>query len=71
MNGAIAMILAQKALLKRWTKPLSEKFHTTKEVFVPSIMGLGPDTTTNILVKNTGIKLEQMGLLELNEAFPE
>ena len=35
----------------------------------PKIMGIGPVTATQKVLKNTGLSLEQMDVIELNEAF--
>jgi acetyl-CoA acetyltransferase len=35
----------------------------------PSYMGIGPVPATNKLLKRTGLKLDQVDLVELNEAF--
>ena len=35
----------------------------------PEIMGIGPVTSTQIALKRAGLTLEDIGLIELNEAF--
>ncbi|WGS65323.1 acetyl-CoA C-acetyltransferase [Marinitoga aeolica] len=69
-DGASAMILASESAVKKYgLKPLAEIIAYEQGGVDPSIMGIGPVAAITNLVEKKGIKLEQMELLELNEAF--
>ncbi len=55
-----------------------KEFHLTPKVRIvssavvgvePRIMGMGPVSATQKVLKRTGLKLEDMDIIELNEAF--
>jgi acetyl-CoA acyltransferase len=69
-DGACALLLASQAAVT--------KFHLTPRVRVlgtatagvaPRIMGMGPAPATKKLLEKTGLKISQMDVIELNEAF--
>ena len=69
-DGAAAVILASEAFVKQNNlKPLARILGTTSAGVDPSYMGIGPVPATRKLEKNTGIKLSEFDLVELNEAF--
>ena len=50
-------------------KPLARFIGGATAGLEPSVMGLGPIYATRKLLKRTGISKEEIGLIELNEAF--
>ncbi|MDR3271094.1 MAG: thiolase family protein [Peptococcaceae bacterium] len=69
-NGAAAVILASGEAVKKYgLKPLA-KFAGNKLIGCdPEVMGLGPVPAINGLLKEKGVKLDQVDLIEINEAF--
>ncbi|WP_129409433.1 acetyl-CoA C-acetyltransferase [Marinitoga lauensis] len=69
-DGASAIILASESAVKKYgLTPLAEIIAYEQGGVDPSIMGIGPAAAITNLVEKKGIKLEQMELFELNEAF--
>lgn len=68
--GASAMILMSKeAARKRKLKPLATIRSMASAGVEPSLMGEGPVPASNKALKNAGLKVEDMDLWEINEAF--
>jgi acetyl-CoA acetyltransferase family protein len=69
-DGAAALLVASDAGLKRHgLKPLSRIVNSGVAGVEPRIMGIGPVQATALALKRAGLTMEQMDLLELNEAF--
>ncbi|WP_072865641.1 acetyl-CoA C-acetyltransferase [Marinitoga hydrogenitolerans] len=69
-DGASAIIIASETAVKKYgLTPLAEIIAYEQGGVDPSIMGMGPVAAITNLIEKKGIKLEQMELLELNEAF--
>ena len=69
-DGASAIILASESAVKKYgLTPIAEIIAYEQGGVDPSIMGIGPAAAITNLVEKKGIKLEQMELFELNEAF--
>ncbi|WP_165147828.1 acetyl-CoA C-acyltransferase, partial [Marinitoga sp. 38H-ov] len=69
-DGASAMIIASESAVKKYgLKPLAEIVAYEQGGVDPSIMGIGPVAAITNIIEKKGIKLEEMELLELNEAF--
>lgn len=69
-DGACALLLAseaQVALLQ--LKPRARVIGMASAGVAPRIMGIGPAPATRKVLEQTGLKLEQMDVIELNEAF--
>lgn len=69
-DGACALLLGSEEAVK--THNLTPKARVVGMATAgvePRIMGYGPAPATRKLLKRTGLKLEQMDLIELNEAF--
>ena len=69
-DGAAALLLASEDGLKR--NNLTPKVRIVGGAVAgvePRIMGIGPVAATQKLLQRTGLKLDQMDVLELNEAF--
>ncbi|MDL2280655.1 thiolase family protein [Selenomonadales bacterium OttesenSCG-928-I06] len=69
-SGAAAIILASGEAVKKYgLKPLA-KFVGNKLIGCePTLMGLGPVPAMNGLLEEKGLKLSDMDLIEINEAF--
>lgn len=69
-DGAAAILLAsEKAIQEHQLKPLARIVSSGVSGVEPSIMGIGPVPATAIALKRAGLKLDDMDLIELNEAF--
>jgi acetyl-CoA acyltransferase len=69
-DGACALILASEAAAKRHAlTPLARVVGVATAGCAPRIMGMGPVPATHKLLQRTGIKLEAIDVIELNEAF--
>jgi 3-oxoadipyl-CoA thiolase len=69
-DGACALILASEAALNRHgLTPLARVIGIATAGCAPRIMGMGPVPATQKLLARTGIKLDQVDVIELNEAF--
>ncbi|QXL83533.1 acetyl-CoA C-acyltransferase [Comamonas sp. NLF-1-9] len=69
-DGAGALILASEAALKRFNlKPLARFVSFANRGVRPEIMGVGPIDAIPAALKLAGLKHEDMGWIELNEAF--
>ncbi|MBF9018149.1 MULTISPECIES: acetyl-CoA C-acetyltransferase [unclassified Oceanispirochaeta] len=69
-DGASAIILASESAVKEFNlTPLAEVVADAQAGVDPAYMGLGPVPAVSRLMKKTGMKLEDVDLFELNEAF--
>ena len=69
-DGAAAMIIASKAAAKaHGLTPRARVLAGCVAGVEPSIMGIGPAPASLKVLAKTGLKLEQMDVIELNEAF--
>ena len=69
-DGACALILASESALNRHgLTPLARVIGVATAGCAPRIMGMGPVPATQKLLSRTGIKLDQVDVIELNEAF--
>jgi len=69
-DGASFVVLAsEEAVEKYGLKPLAEVIGIGQGGVDPSVMGLGPVPAVGNALKNAGKKLEEIEVLELNEAF--
>ena len=69
-DGACALILASEAAAKRHgLVPLARVVGSAVAGCAPRIMGIGPVPATQKLLARTGVKLDQIEVIELNEAF--
>jgi len=69
-DGAAGLILASEAAIKQ--HGLTPKARVVGSAVVgvaPRLMGIGPVPAVNKLLSRTGLRLEQMDVIELNEAF--
>ncbi|HZF22788.1 MAG TPA: 3-oxoadipyl-CoA thiolase [Burkholderiales bacterium] len=69
-DGACALILASEAAARRHgLTPLARVVGIATAGCAPRIMGMGPVPATQKLLERTGIKLDAIDVIELNEAF--
>ena len=69
-DGAAAILVASEQGMKDHNlKPLARIVGAAVAGVEPRIMGIGPVFATEKLLKRTGLTLDQMDVIELNEAF--
>jgi acetyl-CoA acyltransferase len=69
-DGSCALLLAsQPAVAKYHLTPRARVMATATAGVAPRIMGIAPAPATKKLLKKTGLKISQMDVIELNEAF--
>jgi acetyl-CoA C-acetyltransferase len=69
-DGACALLLADEiSAVKHGLTPRARVLGMASAGVPPRIMGLGPAPATRRLLALTGLRLEQMDVIELNEAF--
>ena len=70
VDGAAALVLTTRARAEeRGLKPLGRLVNWGNAGVEPSIMGIGPVDASKNALKRAGMSLEQMDLVEVNEAF--
>lgn len=69
-DGAAACLLASEEVIKRLqTKPLARVVAMAIAGVDPAYMGVGPVPATKKALERAGLKMADIGLVELNEAF--
>jgi len=69
-DGACALLLASEAAASQYgLKPLARVVGMATAGVLPRIMGFGPAPAVRKVLAQTGLTLEQMDVIELNEAF--
>ena len=69
-DGACALVVASEAMaVQQGFKPLARVVAMAAAGVEPRIMGIGPVEATRRVLKRAGLRLEDMDLIELNEAF--
>ncbi len=69
-DGAAAVLVASEAGIKQHgLKPLARLVSSAVVGVEPRIMGIGPVNATKLALKRAGLTLDQMDIIELNEAF--
>jgi 3-oxoadipyl-CoA thiolase len=69
-DGACALLIASKAAAKKYgLTPRARVLATAAVGIAPRIMGFAPAPATRKVLDKTGLKLSQMDVIELNEAF--
>jgi 3-oxoadipyl-CoA thiolase len=69
-DGAAALLLAGEAALNRHgLKPRARVVGMATAGVAPRVMGMGPVPATRKVLALTGLKLDQIDVIELNEAF--
>ena len=69
-DGAAAVIVASEDAIKKYNlKPLAKIVSSAVVGVEPRIMGIGPVKASQKALAKAGLKLDEMGVIELNEAF--
>jgi acetyl-CoA C-acetyltransferase len=69
-DGAAAMLLATEEMVKKFgLKPIAKIVSMAVAGVDPSIMGIGPVPATKKALDRAGIAIEDLDVVELNEAF--
>jgi len=68
-GASFVMLMSEEAVAKYGLKPLCEIVAVGQGGVDPKVMGLGPVPAIRKALKNAGMKLSDMELIELNEAF--
>jgi len=69
-DGACALLLASEHAVGRYhLEPLARVVAMATAGVAPRLMGIGPVPATRKLLAHTGLSLEQMAVIEINEAF--
>jgi 3-oxoadipyl-CoA thiolase len=69
-DGACALLLAsENAIRKHGLRPLARVVTSAAAGVAPRIMGVGPVPATRKVLAQAGLKLDDMNVIELNEAF--
>jgi 3-oxoadipyl-CoA thiolase len=69
-DGAAALIIGnEKSAIKNHFKPIARIVGAAVAGVEPRVMGIGPVEATIKVLKRTGLSLDQMDVIEINEAF--
>jgi 3-oxoadipyl-CoA thiolase len=69
-DGSAALLLASEDAAKQYNlKPLARVIATATAGVPPRIMGIGPVPASRKVLAMTGLSIQQMDVIELNEAF--
>lgn len=69
-DGAAALLLASSSAIKKYSlKPLAKIVSSAAVGVEPRIMGIGPVEAANKALKKAGLNWNDIGIIELNEAF--
>jgi 3-oxoadipyl-CoA thiolase len=69
-DGAAALLLASdEAVAKYGLTPLARVMASASAGVLPRVMGIGPVPAVRRVLEKSGLKLSQMDVIELNEAF--
>jgi acetyl-CoA acyltransferase len=69
-DGAAALLVASAAAVKQHGfSPLARIVASAAAGVEPRVMGMGPVPSTRLVLERAGLTLEQMDVIELNEAF--
>ena len=69
-DGAAALLIASGDAVQRYgLQPMARIICTASAGVQPRVMGIGPVPAVNRLLERTGVRLNDVGTIELNEAF--
>jgi len=69
-DGAACLLLASEEAVKKYSlSPFGKIISMASAGVDPAIMGIGPVPATQKALQRAGLKIEDIGLVELNEAF--
>jgi acetyl-CoA C-acetyltransferase len=70
VDGAASVVIANGSFIQsKEIKPMSRVVASATSALDPNFMGLGPVPSIRLVLQMTGLKLEEIGLIEINEAF--
>lgn len=70
VDGSAMTIVAHKNSIKEKNlKPLTKVIASATSALDPNVMGLGPVPAIKLILEMTGLKISDIGLVEINEAF--
>jgi acetyl-CoA C-acetyltransferase len=69
VDGAASVVVAGKKSLSLSMHPLARILASATSAVDPALMGLAPVPAIRLLLELTGLKLSDIGLFEINEAF--
>jgi acetyl-CoA C-acetyltransferase len=70
VDGAASVVIANGSFIQsKEIKPMSRVVASATSALDPNFMGLGPVPSIRLVLQMTGLKLEDIGLIEINEAF--
>lgn len=70
VDGAASVIVANKEFIEgRGLRPLSKIVASATSALDPNVMGLGPVPSIKLILEMTGLSIDDIGLIEINEAF--
>jgi len=68
-GAAAVMLMSADALKSSGAKPIARLVAYAHAGVDPNIMGIGPVPASQLVLKRAGLKLDQLDLIEANEAF--
>lgn len=69
-DGAASLLIASQNAVKDYNlKPMARIVSSGVSGVEPRIMGIGPVYASNLALKRAGLRMEDMDIIELNEAF--
>jgi 3-oxoadipyl-CoA thiolase len=69
-DGAAALLVMSETAVERYdVTPLARIVGVAAAGVAPRVMGLGPVPATKRLMSRTGVRLDEVGVVEINEAF--
>jgi acetyl-CoA acetyltransferase family protein len=68
-GGAALLLASDRAVKSRGLKPLARLTHWAYVGVEPTLMGMGPAPATRKVLEKAGLSLEDIDLIEVNEAF--
>ncbi len=68
-GAAMVVVAGYDYVIKNKLKPLTKVLASATSALDPNVMGLGPVPAIRLLLEMTGLKISDIGLIEINEAF--
>ncbi len=68
-GAAIALVVSEAVITKYNLQPMARVVSSAVAGVLPEVMGIGPVPATQKLLNRAGLKISDIGLFELNEAF--
>ncbi len=70
VDGAASVVIAHKNVVdEKGLKPLTRVVASATSALDPKVMGLGPVPSIRLVLEMAGLTLDDIGLIEINEAF--